>query len=60
MAELKKRDASDIMVTVGGVIPQPDYEKLYAMGVAGIYGPGTRITKAAKELVQLLDKKLQE
>ena len=33
---------------VGGVIPQQDYQLLRDVGVAGIFGPGTRITAAAR------------
>ena len=50
-AELKKLGREDILVTVGGVIPPQDYDKLYAMGVAGIYGPGTVISDSAKDLL---------
>lgn len=46
-AELKKLGREDILVTVGGVIPPNDYEKLYQMGVAGIFGPGTVISESA-------------
>jgi methylmalonyl-CoA mutase len=53
-AELKKLGREDILVTIGGVIPPQDYEKLYEMGVAGIFGPGTIIAEAAKELIQKL------
>jgi methylmalonyl-CoA mutase len=52
--ELKKLGREDILVTVGGVIPPQDYEKLYQMGVAGIFGPGTVIAEAAKELLKRL------
>jgi methylmalonyl-CoA mutase cobalamin-binding domain/chain len=41
IAELEKQGADDIIVFVGGVIPQQDYEFLYNAGVKGIYGPGT-------------------
>jgi methylmalonyl-CoA mutase len=53
-AELKKLGREDILVTVGGVIPPQDYDKLYAMGVAGIYGPGTVISDSAKDLLAKL------
>ena len=53
-AELEKLGREDILVTVGGVIPPQDYDKLYAMGVAGIYGPGTVITESAKDLLTKL------
>ncbi|ADO74580.1 methylmalonyl-CoA mutase [Stigmatella aurantiaca] len=44
----------DIMVVVGGVIPEQDYEALYAAGAAAIFGPGTIIAKAALELLDKL------
>lgn len=56
IAELKKMNRSDIMVVAGGVIPQQDYDFLYDAGVFGIYGPGTKITKAAQEILKLLIK----
>jgi len=54
ISELKKLNRSDIMVVAGGVIPQQDYEYLYDAGVFGIYGPGTKIAKAAQEILNLL------
>ena len=53
-AELKKLGREDILVTVGGVIPPNDYEKLNQMGVAGIFGPGTVISEAAVSLLNKL------
>jgi methylmalonyl-CoA mutase len=50
-AELKKFGREDILVSIGGVIPPQDYDKLYKMGVAGIFGPGTVIADAAKDLL---------
>jgi methylmalonyl-CoA mutase len=51
---LKQLKRSDIMVVAGGVIPQQDYAFLYDAGVFGIYGPGTKIAKAAQEILNLL------
>ncbi|MEY4659416.1 MAG: hypothetical protein RJB36_1182 [Bacteroidota bacterium] len=51
---LKQLKRSDIMVVAGGVIPQQDYDFLYHAGVFGIYGPGTKIAKAAQEILNLL------
>ena len=51
---LKAKDAGDIIVICGGVIPQQDYSFLYEAGVFGIYGPGTKIALAAQEILQLL------
>jgi methylmalonyl-CoA mutase, C-terminal domain len=41
--ELKKRDAGDILVFVGGIIPDADFERLKAAGVSGIFTPGTSL-----------------
>ena len=48
---LRKDGADDIIVFVGGVIPQQDYDALYALGVAGIYGPGTAIPACAADVL---------
>jgi methylmalonyl-CoA mutase len=50
--ELKRLGGSDIIVFVGGVIPQQDYDFLYAAGVKGIYGPGTPIPASAKDVLE--------
>ncbi len=52
---LKKLDREDIMVVVGGVIPKQDYDYLYQAGVVAIFGPGTKISDAAIELLELLN-----
>jgi methylmalonyl-CoA mutase len=48
---LSARDAGDVVVVVGGVIPERDHEFLLAAGVAAIFGPGTRIPAAARSLL---------
>lgn len=52
--ELKKYQREDIMVIVGGVIPQQDYQFLFDAGVVAIYGPGTKISDAAIEILTIL------
>ncbi|MEQ8352722.1 MAG: methylmalonyl-CoA mutase [Leptospiraceae bacterium] len=52
--ELKKLDRSDILVVVGGVIPQQDYDFLYESGAAAIFGPGTVIPQAAASILKIL------
>ncbi|SMO33389.1 methylmalonyl-CoA mutase [Fodinibius sediminis] len=52
--ELERLGREDIMVIVGGVIPQQDYEFLYDKGVVGIFGPGTAISLAARQLLKIL------
>jgi len=54
IAALKKRDASDILVVVGGVIPAQDHAFLKKAGVAAIFGPGTNIVEAAREVLQII------
>ena len=51
---LRERDAGDIIVICGGVIPQQDYEFLRNSGVKAIFGPGTNIPEAAAEILQLV------
>jgi methylmalonyl-CoA mutase len=52
IAELKAQGGDDIIVFVGGVIPQQDYGFLYDAGVKGIYGPGTPIPASAKDVLE--------
>jgi methylmalonyl-CoA mutase len=52
--ELKKLGRPDIMVVAGGVIPPRDYDFLYESGVAGVFGPGTVISKCAREILEKL------
>lgn len=54
LAELKALGRADILVIVGGVIPAQDYEFLYDQGVAGIFGPGTKIAQAATAILDIL------
>ena len=54
IAELKKLGREDIMVIAGGVIPSQDYKFLYDAGVAAIFGPGTSVSKAAIQILELL------
>jgi methylmalonyl-CoA mutase len=50
--ELKRLGADDIITFVGGVIPAQDYDTLYAAGAKGIFGPGTPIPAAAREVLK--------
>lgn len=50
--ELKKLGSDDITIVVGGVIPQQDYEFLYANGADFIFGPGTNLPKSACEILE--------
>ena len=48
---LRAQGAGDIVVFVGGVVPQQDYDFLRAAGVKGIYGPGTPIPDSARDVL---------
>jgi methylmalonyl-CoA mutase len=54
MDALKHYKREDIMVIAGGVIPAQDYQFLFDAGVVGVYGPGTKISKAAIEILNIL------
>jgi methylmalonyl-CoA mutase len=54
ISELKKLEREDIMVIVGGVIPQQDYDYLFDAGAVGVFGPGTKISKAAQEILEIM------
>ncbi len=50
--ELRALGRGDILVVVGGVIPQQDYDFLYQSGVTAIFGPGTVIPQAAMMILE--------
>lgn len=54
MDALQKLGRPDILVVVGGVIPKQDYDFLFELGVAGVFGPGTNIAKAAGQILDVL------
>lgn len=57
IAELKKQGAEK-MIVAGGVIPAQDYDFLYQSGVDFVFGPGTRIPVAARDIVEKLAKNI--
>ncbi|WP_316978354.1 methylmalonyl-CoA mutase [Shumkonia mesophila] len=57
IAELKKADAAEIAVVIGGIVPPQDHAALKAAGVAAIFGPGTHIPTAAAEILEILRKR---
>jgi methylmalonyl-CoA mutase len=57
---LKEYGREDIMVIVGGVIPVQDYQFLFDAGALAVYGPGTRISEAAIEILQILIDSINE
>ena len=54
---LKAEGGEDIIVVVGGVIPSKDYDFLYKAGVARIFGPGTVVTEAANQVLNVLEQR---
>jgi len=52
--EMKKLGREDIMVIVGGVIPSQDYQFLFDAGAVAVFGPGTRISDAAIQMLEVL------
>ncbi|RUT73538.1 methylmalonyl-CoA mutase [Ancylomarina longa] len=58
--ELKKLGREDIMVTAGGVIPAQDYDFLYEAGVVGVFGPGTKVSKCAIQMLEILIEQYQD
>ena len=51
VAALRAQGANDVVVVAGGVIPPKDHAELAAQGVAAVFGPGTPVPKAAREVL---------
>ena len=51
---LKQYGRDDIMIIVGGVIPPQDYQVLFDSGATAVFGPGTKISKAAVTVLDIL------
>ena len=54
IAELKKLGREDILVYVGGVIPHQDYQFLFDAGAIAVFGPGTKVSKSAIQVLSLI------
>jgi methylmalonyl-CoA mutase len=52
--ELATAGAANVVVICGGVIPPQDYEFLHDAGVAAVFGPGTNIPEAARQVLDLV------
>ena len=57
--ELKKRNASEILVFCGGVIPKSDYKNLENVGVVAVFGPGSPILECAEIVLEKINDVLQ-
>ncbi len=51
---LKKRGRQDIMIIAGGVVPKQDYDFLFEAGAVAVFGPGTKISDAAIQILEIL------
>lgn len=56
--ELESLGRGDILVIVGGVIPSQDFDTLYKAGAAAIFPPGTHISRAAADILGILNTRL--
>ena len=54
VAELKRLGREDILVYVGGVIPHQDYQELFDAGAIAVFGPGTKVSKSAIQVMEIL------
>ena len=57
-SELEQLDRQDIMLVVGGVIPDEDLAALQSEGVAAVFQPGTVLAEAAMRLLDELNRRL--
>ena len=56
MKQLKEQDFSNVILVVGGVIPESDHSELKKMGIDFIFGPGTILGEAAVEILNKMAK----
>ena len=58
MSSLKELDPENkIIVFVGGVIPEQDYDFLYEKNISAIFGPGSNIIESAEKVIDLISDK---
>jgi methylmalonyl-CoA mutase len=55
LAELARLGAGDIAVVLGGIVPEQDRERLLALGVKAVFGPGSALPDIAQQLLGLLE-----
>jgi methylmalonyl-CoA mutase len=59
LAELQALGAPDISVVLGGIVPDPDRERLLGLGVKAVFGPGSALPDIADQLLSLLEASLE-
>jgi methylmalonyl-CoA mutase len=52
--ELRRLGREDILVIAGGVIPQQDYDYLYERGICAVFGPGSKLPRCARLMLEKL------
>ena len=58
MNSLKEQDPENkIIVFVGGIIPEQDYDFLYEKNISAIFGPGSNIIESAEKVIDLISDK---
>ena len=57
---LRERNAGDIPVFLGGIIPQDDHEAMYKAGVAKIFTPGTPLSEIVEAVREAAKKKREK
>ena len=58
MSSLKELDPENkIIVFVGGIIPEQDYDFLYEKNISAIFGPGSNIIESAEKVIDLISDK---
>lgn len=55
MEKLKENNVDDVLISVGGIIPEEDIEFLKECGLEGFHGPGTEL----KEIVEFVKNNLK-
>ena len=56
MELLHEQGLDDILVVVGGIIPEEDRQTLLDLGISGVFGPGT----STREIIEFIDSKMQD
>jgi methylmalonyl-CoA mutase C-terminal domain/subunit len=54
--ELKEKNASDILLVGGGIIPEEDRPRLEKLGISGNFGPGTSLKTIVEHIEQRVRK----
>jgi methylmalonyl-CoA mutase len=60
IAELRAQGAPDIVVFVGGIVPEHDHAFLREIGVSGIFGPGTPVMQSARDVLQQISQRYDD